>query len=86
MKNENMPAMPQPIAMNETECLSTEDHKGDRTLSGLTKRETVAMHILAGICANPNYEPEDQRHYDFATEDALRQTDSFFKGLNKEDQ
>lgn len=86
MKNENMPAMPQPIAMNDHACLSTGEHKGDRTLSGLTRQETVAMHILAGICANPNYQPEAKRHYDFATEDALRQTDSFFEGLNKERQ
>ncbi|TVU79896.1 hypothetical protein FQP85_22150 [Pseudoalteromonas neustonica] len=81
MKNADMPAMPQPIAMNENECLSVDEHQGDRSLSGLTKRETVAMHILAGICANPNYEPEQQRHFDLATEDALRQTESFFKGL-----
>ena len=84
MKNEDMPAIPQPIAMNGHECLSTDEHKGDRTLSGLTKRETVAMHILAGICANPNYEPEQQRHYDMAAEDAFRQADSFFKGLKNE--
>lgn len=44
MKNENLPAMPQPIAMNESECLSVDEHKGDRTLSGLTKREMFALH------------------------------------------
>lgn len=86
MNNANTPAMPlSGDAYQDFAAYDGTNKTGyNPECQGLTKRETVAMHILAGICANPNYEPEQQRHFDLATEDALRQADSFFKGLKNE--
>ena len=47
MKNADLPANPQPIALNETECLSTSEHYGHNEFNGLTKREMFAMHAMA---------------------------------------
>ncbi|QDP46621.1 MAG: hypothetical protein Tp1137MES00d2C23059491_40 [Prokaryotic dsDNA virus sp.] len=52
MKNADLPANPQPIALNETECLSTSEHYGHNEFNGLTKREMFAMHAMQGLLSN----------------------------------
>lgn len=54
MKNADMPAMPQHYM---SLCKGVVDEVG----SGLTKREMIAMHIMAGMLADSNVcdEPEN---------------------------
>lgn len=86
MKNADMPAMPQPIAMNESECLSVDEHQGDRSLSGLTKREMFAMHAMQNILSRYNpyeYGDLDSFNYEETAEHAVGLADALLKELSK---
>ena len=55
MKNADMPAMPQPIAANETEVIDTNEYRPGN--AGLTKREHfagLAMQSYMIMCAGAN--------------------------------
>ena len=47
----------------------------------MTKRETFAMAAIQGFCANSQYSPTEQQHFDNLATDSLKLTDTLLKNL-----
>ena len=74
MKNSESPASPiidDKISTNEIEIFH-----------GLTKREMMAMHIMANTCWN-NTDRNQPQHYEYAASSAVKLTDALLKELEK---
>ncbi|QAY18000.1 hypothetical protein [Pseudoalteromonas phage C7] len=74
MKNADLPAMP--IKIDGLGQYGTE------YLMGLTKREMIAMHIMANTCFN-NTDRNQTQHYEYAAESAVSLADALLKELSK---
>ena len=72
-KNEDMPAMP--IQLVNGEVWSEESDTAD----GLTKREIMAMHMMAA-CRSRN---SDYRSWDDMAKDAIEMTDALLAELER---
>ena len=74
MKNADMPAMPVTNGDNEPAGFDHQFYRNGNLATGLTKLETVALHLMAALIgkADSRYEPKH------AAEDAFRLADAFF--------
>ena len=55
----------------------------DKAGMGLTKREMIAMHIMAQTCWNTT-DMNNPQHYNYAAESAVKMTDALLKELEKQ--
>ena len=77
MKNSDMPAMPQ-SATNEGHPCNYYDYGGPGVPTGLTKREMMAMHMMAARISIPGA-PDDE----FDAKRAVAATDALLAELEK---
>lgn len=82
MKNRDMPAMPM-FSEDAQPCIVRDQATGKTdTASGFTKREMMAMHIMANTCWN-NTDRNQPQHYKYAAESAVSLADALLKELEK---
>ena len=78
MKNEDMPAMPVMDGDNEPANLSHSYYQNLQLATGLTKREMMAMHIMASIATTVGYQ-----NYGQMAQDAIAATDAILAELDR---
>ena len=84
MSNKNDSAFPQA----STEAAYDSDGRGDLyantySVGGLTKREMMATMLMAGILANPKYDPPRRRQFPGMSQDAVSAVDALFAELER---
>lgn len=84
MSNKNDSAFPQV----STEAAYDDDGRGDlyaNTYSdgGLTKRELIATMLMAGILANPKYDPTRRMQFPGMSQDAVSAADALLSELER---
>lgn len=78
MKNADMPAMPM-FSDNAEPCIVRDPETGKKApATGLTKREMMAMHIMASIATTVGYQ-----NYCQMAQDAIAATDAILAELEK---
>lgn len=77
MKNADMPAMPSDVMAVYEAMIASTDSWGKAAL-GLTKREMMAMHMMASIATTVGYQ-----NYGQMAQDAIAATDALLAGLEK---
>ena len=77
MRNADLPAMPQ-SATSEGHSCNYYDYGGPGIPTGLTKREMMAMHVMASIATTVGYQ-----NYDQMAQDAISATDALLAELEK---
>lgn len=77
MKNADLPAMPQSATSEGHSCYYY-DYSGPGIPTGLTKREMMAMHIMASISTTVGYQ-----NYGQMAQDAIAATDALLAELEK---
>lgn len=77
MKNADMPAMPAGVQLDNADPESMFHPHGIMQCAGLTKLETVALHLMTALIgkADSRYEPKH------AAEDAFQLADAYFAVL-----
>lgn len=84
MKNADLPAMPQSLAINENEGYTINELYGHNGFDGLTKREMFAMHAMQGILSSI---AQDEIGYDkwdqTLAEHSVKAADALLKELEK---
>lgn len=77
MDNMNLPANPVQNGDHEPADMAHGYYQNKTLAVGMTKYETVAMHILAAMCSNPARTQDSQQN----ARDAFKQADTFFAEL-----
>jgi hypothetical protein len=84
MNNSDSPAMP--LSGDAYQDFASYDDTSKTSYNpecqGLTKREMMAMHIMANICYNTTDRNQPQ-HYEYAAESAVNLADALLKELEK---
>ncbi|WP_323950122.1 hypothetical protein [Aeromonas caviae] len=80
MKNADMPAMPVLNGDNEPANIGSGYYRDKNLATGLTKRETIAMHLMQGLASNPSSGYTD---YKYMASDATKMADSLLAELEK---
>lgn len=77
MRNADLPAMPQSATSEGYSCYYY-DYDGPGVPTGLTKREMMAMHVMASIATTVGYQ-----NYGQMAQDAVAATDALLAELEK---
>lgn len=78
MKNADMPAMPVTDGDNEPANISHSYYQNLQLATGLTKREMMAMHVMASIATTVGYQ-----NYGQMAQDAIAATDALLAELDR---
>ncbi|MGL5293326.1 MAG: hypothetical protein ACRC9V_06115 [Aeromonas sp.] len=78
MKNADMPAMPVLNGDNEPANMGSEYYSDKNLATGFTKREVMAMHMMASLVATSGYQMREH-----IAQDAVAATDALLAELEK---
>ncbi|MFQ2180202.1 hypothetical protein ACK33W_02730 [Aeromonas veronii] len=78
MKNADMPAMPVVNGDNEPAEFDRPFYRNSNLATGLTKREMMAMHMMASLVATSGYQLREHM-----VQDAIAATDALLAELEK---